>query len=62
LYKSPAATCSPFDCENCYSDDAAGRFEGHNMTILGAVLFGLLTLFLFVRFSFAWLVRKPRVK
>jgi len=32
------------------------------MTILGAVLFGLLTLFLFVRFSFAWLVRKPRVK
>jgi hypothetical protein len=32
------------------------------MSILATVLVGLLALFLFVRFSFAWLVRKPRVK
>lgn len=32
------------------------------MTILATVLFALLAVFLFVRFSFAWLVRKPRAK
>ena len=32
------------------------------MTILATILFGLVILFLFVRFSFAWLARKPRAK
>jgi len=32
------------------------------MTILATVVFGLLALFLFVRFTAAWLIRKPRVK
>jgi hypothetical protein len=32
------------------------------MMILAAALFGLLALFLFVRFSSAWLTRKPRGK
>jgi hypothetical protein len=32
------------------------------MTILASVLCALLVFFLFVRFSVAWLVRKPRTK
>ncbi len=32
------------------------------MTIMAAALFGLLVLFLSVRFSCAWLMRRPRVK
>jgi hypothetical protein len=32
------------------------------MTTVAEALFGLLALFLFLRFSCAWLMRKPRVK
>jgi hypothetical protein len=32
------------------------------MTILATVLIGLLALVVFVRFSVAWLQRKPRIK
>jgi hypothetical protein len=32
------------------------------MTMMAAALFGLLALFLFVRFFWAWLTRKPRAR
>src|SRR5262249_11946581 len=40
----------------------ADRFERQDMTIVAAALFGLLALFFIVRFSCAWLMRRPRIK